>query len=465
MISDSLSSLGIAMANHLWQSTLFALLVGIATLALRKNRARIRYLLWLAASIKFLIPVSALAGLASHLAKLKHTAETQPDFYLVMQRVSQPFHQGHVFPGLFTASLIPLLAEIAGLLWLGGFFFAIGLCCLRWRRVAAAKYGATQMLEGREAEALRRMEQTAGVRRQIVFCSSPNSLEPGVFGIFRPVLLWPAKISEHLEDPHLEAILAHEVQHVRRHDNLTAAMHMVVEAIFWFHPLIWWLGARLLEERERACDEEVLQLGISTQIYAESILKTCKFCVRSPLAFVAGVTGGDLKKRIVRIMTLRPAEKLSLSRKIMLAALGLGAVTAPVTAGLWNAPLAAAQSPQGGSGSQEVTRDHAPQPISSFKGHPVYRVGDGISAPKLTFAPDPQFTELALKAKYQGVCVISTIIDPQGKPQSVKVVRQLGMGLDEKAIEAVRQYQFTPAMLNGKAVAVQVHIEVNFRRW
>jgi len=53
----------------------------------------------------------------------------------------------------------------------------------------------------------------------------------------------------------------HEVQHVRRRDNLAAAMHLVVEAIFWFHPLVWWLGARLVEERERACDEEVLRLG------------------------------------------------------------------------------------------------------------------------------------------------------------------------------------------------------------
>ena len=60
-------------------------------------------------------------------------------------------------------------------------------------------------------------------------------------------------------------------------------LHMLVEALFWFHPLVWWLGARLVDERERACDEEVLRLGSDPQIYAESILKICEFYLESPL--------------------------------------------------------------------------------------------------------------------------------------------------------------------------------------
>ena len=91
--------------------------------------------------------------------------------------------------------------------------------------------------------------------------TSPAFAEPGIFGIRRPVLLLLAGIDRHLTQPQLQAILAHEVFHVRRRDNLITAIHMAVEAMFWFHPLIWWLGARLMEERERACDEEVLLLG------------------------------------------------------------------------------------------------------------------------------------------------------------------------------------------------------------
>jgi hypothetical protein len=125
----------------------------------------------------------------------------------------------------------------------------------------------------------------------------------------------------------------------------------VVEAIFWFHPLVWWLGARLVEERERACDEKVLELGSERQVYAESILKTCEFCVVSPLACVSGVTGADLKKRMVRIMTQSVANKLSFSRKLLLAGVGIAAVAGPVAFGLMNAPQISAQSPPTANGA------------------------------------------------------------------------------------------------------------------
>jgi uncharacterized protein (TIGR03435 family) len=205
---------------------------------------------------------------------------------------------------------------------------------------------AVPLREGREVEALRRLERLGEIRKPLELLLSPVTLEPGIFGIVKPVLVWPAGISEHLQDAHLEAIVAHEVWHVRRSDNLAAAIHMVVEAIFWFHPLVWWLGARLVEERERACDEEVLELGSERHVYAESILKTCEFCVESPLACVSGVTGADLKKRIVRIMTERMANELSFGRKLLLAALGIAVIAGPVVFGLMNAPQIRAQSTQ-----------------------------------------------------------------------------------------------------------------------
>src|ERR1035438_281396 len=114
---------------------------------------------------------------------------------------------------------------------------------------------------------------------------------------------------------------------------MAAAVHMVVEAIFWFRPLVWWLGSRLVEERERACDEEVLQLGSEPSVYAESILKVCEFCVESPLACVSGVTGADLSKRVRSIMTLR-LRRLGIAGKMALAALALAAIAAPVAFGV-----------------------------------------------------------------------------------------------------------------------------------
>jgi beta-lactamase regulating signal transducer with metallopeptidase domain len=158
---------------------------------------------------------------------------------------------------------------------------------LRWRRISAAIRQATPLHEGREVEAMRRLEHGEGIRKPTEIFLSRTSLEPGIFGIVRPVLVWPERITARLEDAHLEAILAHELSHVRHRDNLAAAIHMVVEAIFWFHPLVWWLGARLVEERERACDEAVLATGRDRRVYAESILRICEFCVESPLTCIS----------------------------------------------------------------------------------------------------------------------------------------------------------------------------------
>jgi len=92
-----------------------------------------------------------------------------------------------------------------------------------------------------------------------------------------------------------------------------------------------------------------------------------------------------------------------------------------------------------------------------------YRVGGGVSAPKPLYTPDPEYSEEARKSKYQGVVVLWLVIGPDGLPHEIKVARPLGMGLDEKAIEAVRTWRFQPAEMNGKAVAVQMNVEVSFR--
>jgi bla regulator protein BlaR1 len=168
-------------------------------------------------------------------------------------------------------------------------------------------------------------------------------LEPGVVGLLQPVLLLPSGIAERLTPLQLEAVLAHELCHVRRRDNLTAAVHMVVEAVFWFHPLVWWVGAKLVEERERACDEEVLRLGSEPRAYAEGILNVCKLYTESPLRCVSGVTGSDLKKRIEAIMTNRMAIRLNLARKVALAAAGVAVVSAPIVIGMMHAPPGRAQ--------------------------------------------------------------------------------------------------------------------------
>lgn len=94
----------------------------------------------------------------------------------------------------------------------------------------------------------------------------------------------------------------------------------------------------------------------------------------------------------------------------------------------------------------------------------LFRIGGGVSAPVPIVSPEAEFSDEARRAKYQGVCLVSLIVDAQGNPQNPRVIRALGMGLDEKALEAVRKYKFKPALKDGKTpVPVMITIEVNFR--
>lgn len=310
------------MTNHLWESTLFTGAMALLALVLRKNTARVRHWLWLAASLKFLFPFSLLVGVGNHFGFRTAAA---PQVSYVMQGVREQLAAPEVHMAARASSSVDWLSVV----WIGGSAVVLILWGVRFWRVRSAVLAASPM----------RMD--IGMR----VMSSGVLLEPGVFGIWRPVLLLPKGITERLTEEQLDAIVAHELCHVRRRDNLVAAIHMMVEALFWFHPLVWWIGARMVEERERACDEEVLRLGNVPEVYAEGILKICRFYVESPLECVAGVTGSDLKRRIEGIMTSGVARELDFARKMLLAVAGFAAVAAPIAVGIVNAPAMRAQSP------------------------------------------------------------------------------------------------------------------------
>ena len=320
-----------AVVNHLWQSTLYLLGASLLAIALSKQPARIRYAVWLSATLKFLVPFSAFTSLGQWLARFRQTAEHQVDFTTVVLYVGRPFATPAQIAS--TATGVAWLPSMVCLLWLGGSAVLLAHYLHRWKIVRAASMTATHLHAGREVDALQSAAQLAAATRPIPLLLSSATLEPGIVGIRKPSLLWPVGITEHLDDAQLGTIMLHEAWHVRRRDNLTSMLQMIVEIIFWFHPLVWWLGSRLISERERACDESVLQCGIDPRVYAESILKASKFCMESPLACVAGVTGSDLKQRMVRIMTQTGKSNLGSGSKVLLSALGIVVIAAPVLTG------------------------------------------------------------------------------------------------------------------------------------
>ena len=322
-----------ASMSHLWQSTLFAIVAGLLTVAFRNNRAQVRYCIWFIASCKFLVPFSLLTILGSHLQVHPTTRIVTPQIARTIAIDVMPFilqssaalpqqerpHEGD-------RAWIPIM--IAGLWVLGS--VTVALVRFRgWMQIRAAV----------------RSSSPIDVPAPVEVRSSPGLLEPGVVGMFRPVLLLPVDIEERLTQPQFDAVLAHELCHVRRHDNLLALIHVIPETIFWFHPLVWWIGAKLIQERERACDEEVLSLGSEPRVYAEGILNVCKLYLESPLRCVSGVTGSNVKERIENIMINRSTLKLTFARKAALACAGIAVIAIPIMVGTMNPPSASAQSP------------------------------------------------------------------------------------------------------------------------
>jgi GWxTD domain-containing protein len=330
------NEIGMGLANHLWQSTVFMIAVGVMTLLFRRNSAFIRYRLWLIASVKFLIPLSVLVGIGTLVGKSVEWPSThrieQSQISFAFQWVGQPFVASPAMPPTFqsspplTAAASPLAAMLTTL-WLIGAAAVLVIWSVKWIRTAR--------LVGK-AKPFDVPQTTAQLRIR----TSISRMEPGVFGIFRPVLILPADVAQNLKESQLESIIAHEMIHVRGRDNLAAMLHTVVQAVFWFHPLVWWLGSKLVDEREQACDEAVLQLGFDRIEYAEGILHVCKSYLKAP-ACMAGVSGSNLKKRIEVIMENQGTRKLTPLKKLLLTIAGAGVLIGPVFAGM----ISGAQSP------------------------------------------------------------------------------------------------------------------------
>jgi uncharacterized protein (TIGR03435 family) len=347
-------------SNHLWQSTLFAAAVALAVVTLRRKHAGIRYALWWVASIKFVVPFAAFGAIGAAIGSRAavHVPPPAPSF--LTDIANTPFVVETTSRAATTAASSATTSAAAigwpaliAVLWAVGCAVVLAVWSVRWLRAYRAVRAATPYDTGREVAILRHVEsafrrggplgppaaaEPKGSALRMRMRLSDATIEPGVFGVWRPVLLWPRAMSEHLSDDQIETILVHELSHVRRRDNLTALAHGLVQAICWFHPVVWWIGARLVDERERACDEAVVRAGRDRQVYAESLLKTCQFCVGAPVTCMAGVTGSDLKRRVTSIMAAPVGGHLGAVARVAFALAMVAIVAVPVINGAAGVP-------------------------------------------------------------------------------------------------------------------------------
>ena len=301
--------------NHLWQSTAFAAAVAMACVALRRNSPRLRYWLWLAASMKFLVPFSLLVSMG---ARVQFPPDTPSLHAVTVQQISTYFAPVSALRAAAPAHVAFPWPVVLGAIWILGALFLLFRWFRRWRVMNLAARNATQLQ----------------LDCAVPVFSSSGTMEPGTFGIFRPVILLPDGIVDNLTPGQFEAVIAHELRHIRYRDNLTAALQMCVETLFWFHPAVWWIGAKLMDERERDCDEAVLRQGSRPGDYARSIVQVCETYTESPLACATGIGGSDLKKRIREIMTWRGSMPMTFRGKLALTAVTISAISVPFVIGV-----------------------------------------------------------------------------------------------------------------------------------
>lgn len=253
---------------------------------------------------------------------------------------------------------------------------------------------------------------------------SDEIASPMTWGFFRPVILLPSYAAD------WTLAIQHERLHIARADWLTQSFAQVLSAIFWFHPLVWFAASRLRAEAEQSVDDAVLASGADASDYAAQLVAVARrMSEPSPEAAVAMVRCPELVSRIAGILDSTRVRESNRWIRIAVAVAALSVV-----------PLLAAFQEKG----------------------PVYPIGGGVSRPEVVYKVEPIYSPEARAAKFGGEVWLSVVIDASGVPTDIVVIRSLGLGLDEQAIEAVKHWRFKPGQKDGVPVAVKATIAVSF---
>ena len=320
---------------HLWESTLFVALVALAVRILRLEPARTRYCFWLLAAAKLLFPSLILGGLVSAFTLgapvLSPPALEESSYGAQASKWDRPIHE--ILEPLLLSQPFATQPQSEGvqnalyctltLIWLTGFIFFTARWWGRNLRLVRTIRAGRRIGSGRETETLKRVRSWLLLNREVEVVVSSQFTEAGLWGIRKPVILLPEGATSQLSDDELAAVLMHELVHLERRDNLVVFLQRALTCLLWFYPLTWLIDRKLVEERERACDEEVLRLRQSPETYVSGILKVVRACLEWRMAAVASIGGSSLKRRINDILFVAPPRKLSLRGCALTAVLGI----------------------------------------------------------------------------------------------------------------------------------------------
>jgi len=305
-------SIGRALINFIWQGALIGGATALALRAISGEKASSRYLIACSGLVLMLLaPVSSVftAGSADGIHAVAVAGASRDIVNAVaMDRI------------LF----VTVLAWMLGVVLLS---FRLIAACVGIERMKRA----THEVDHGVSERLRSLAQRLAVRRAVRVFTSRMVSVPTVVGYMRPVILLPVSVVTALPVAHLDAVLAHELAHVRRHDYLVNALQSVVETLLFYHPAVWWCSRQIRIEREHCCDDLVIEAGGDRVGYATALAQLEELRGLEPMLSL-NATGGRLIDRIRRVLGHAPShERGSTTTWTMVAALTL-VVTAMIMA-------------------------------------------------------------------------------------------------------------------------------------
>ena len=349
--------------------------------------------------------------------------------------------------GLFPlhAWVLPVLVAGVGL---GLLRLALGVWRLGHYRRAALRIAP---LPGvlREAQAL------VGIGAAFYF--SERVAVPVTFGWVDPAIIFPRRF-ERIEEGHQRAIACHELLHVARRDWLVNLFEELILTFFWFHPAVWWAMRSIRLAREQVVDSEVVVLTGARKPYLHALLEIAGAPRAMTLPAPLFLVESQLARRVALLV-----KEVRMSKRRLIASLAI-ALAVLAVAGWWAVRTFRLTSPAGTPPTvKSASIGSAAQRTIKYDVGKVYQVGDDVTAPVPIYKPEPAYTKEARAAKLEGTDVFWIVVDTSGNVADAELLRGVGKGLDESAMQTARTWKFKPAMKKGKPVPVRVVVEVSFR--
>jgi len=302
---DTLRTLGWSLLHFVWQGFALAAIASVALTIFR--RASARYFVGVLTLFAMVTSVACtVVVLLNSQAAMQATESVATPFIVLTQKAffaqtAQPAIAGAPAVRSLSAQALPLLVEC----WLAGVLFftlrtAGSLIYLeRLRRAASLSVAPALLAKCRE------LQSRLGIARIIRFCECRWLDAPAVIGWFRPVVLLPVRALTGLTEDQIEAVIAHELAHIRRFDAFVNLFQVVVESLLFFHPAVWWLNKRVRIERENCCDDVAVAACGNHLGYARALTTMEEW--RATPAFSLAANGSPLAARISRILGVRHA--------------------------------------------------------------------------------------------------------------------------------------------------------------